>query len=299
MPLRVVVTLLLLVAWASSVWAEICPGNQENVSRLRRYDREIFLSVAEIEESEATHLRFGRPACARYLFQRESVVCYDQEQRVGLWAIYRLRRGDLVSRERRNSFRTDPRLTVEETARCRDYRSSGWDRGHGVAREDMNRTFRAQSYTFYLSNMTPQAAELNQGLWRWLEEAVRAWARKFREVHVMTGAVFDSQSPRHVPSGRVGIPDRYYKIVLRMEGGGLVSLAIMLPNQEQGLPLPPGTPRPGPKVSAEEADAFLAQHLVSIEAVEQATGLDFLPALLGATKEALRRAVASELWPRN
>lgn len=299
MPLRVALILLLLVVWASSVWAEICPGNQENVSRLRRYDREIFLSAEQFEESEAAHLRFGRPACGRYLFQLESVVCYDPGQRVGLWAAYRLRRGDLVNRERRNSFRTDPRLTVEETARCGDYRGSGWDRGHVVAREDMNRTFRAQSYSFYLSNMTPQAPDLNQGLWRWLEEAVRAWARKFREVYVITGAVFDSQSPRGVPSGRVGIPDRYYKIVLRMEGGEFVALAIMLPNQEQGLPLPPGTPRPGPKVSAEEADAFLAQRLVSIQALEQATGLDFLPALPAATKEALSSAVASELWPRN
>jgi DNA/RNA endonuclease G (NUC1) len=51
---------------------------------------------------------------------------------------------------------------------------------------------------------------------------------------IITCAIFDTQSPRHVPSARVRIPDGYYKIVIRIEGVEFVALAIVLPNQEHG-----------------------------------------------------------------
>lgn len=291
------VVIALLFVSAGSAWAEVCKGNQEK--RIKQYDHQIFLSATDLHESETTHLRFGKPACNRYLYQTESVVCYDPKRRVALWAAYRLRDKEVVSKERRNSFRTDPRLTSEETAQCSDYAASGYDRGHVVPRDDMNRTFRAQAYTFYLSNMTPQSPELNQGMWRWLEERVRAWAKTYDEIYVITGSVFDSGQVKKVKSGNVGIPDKYYKIVLRLDNEKLVPIAIMLPNQMKGLPLPPGTQRKGKKVSAKEADTYLEKHLVSVGDVEKAAGVDLLPAIPYTTKEALAKAVASELWPRN
>jgi len=43
-------------------------------------------------------------------------------------------------------------------------------------------------------------------------------------------------------------------------------------------------------------DAFLAGHTVSIREVEMLTGLSLFP---GLDAEGLKRAVASELWPRD
>jgi len=61
--------------------------------------------------------------------------------------------------------------------------------------------------------------------------------------------------------------------------------------------VPPGTRGvQGDKVSAREADAFLAARLVSIREPERQAGLDLLPRL---DAEALKQAVASELWPRS
>ena len=44
------------------------------------------------------------------------------------------------------------------------------------------------------------------------------------------------------------------------------------------------------------ADAFLAGHTVSLREVEHLTGLELLPTL---EAEGLKKAMASELWPRN
>ena len=50
------------------------------------------------------------------------------------------------------------------------------------------------------------------------------------------------------------------------------------------------------KAALAAAATFLMGHTVSIRELEQLTGLDLLPNL---DADALRRAVASELWPRN
>jgi hypothetical protein len=95
----------------------------------------------------------------------------------------------------------------------------------------------------------------------------------------------------------VAIPTRYYKMLLRTTSDGtLEALTIGLPNLQRGLPLPPGAFLSGPKLSPGEADTFLAEHTASIREVETLTGVDLLPNL---TAEVLKRAVASELWPRN
>jgi DNA/RNA endonuclease G (NUC1) len=152
----------------------------------------------------------------------------------------------------------------------------------------------AQSYTFYLANAAPRSPDLNQGMWRWLEDAVRAWAVRYGEVYVVTGTLFEQSRIRTVASGRVAIPESFYKIVVRPEGDDLAAIAVIVPNDLEGLPAPPGTRRAGPRVSAEEADAFLVEHLVTIDAVERAAALPLLPALPAAIK----RTLAPELWPR-
>lgn len=288
---------VLLLAFAGSAWAEVCKGSKVPRAKLAEYDAQASLSATEREAALQTHLPWGAPACPTLLPHQAYIVCYSPEARVALWAAYRLRAEDVVSAERKDAFRTDPRLSVEENPSCADYAGSGYDRGHIVPRDDMNRTPATQAYTFYLTNMAPQTPALNRGIWRWLEEIVRDYARKYDGIYVMTGSVLGDHG-RTVPSGRVRIPTRFYKLLLRTKSdGSRDALGIVLPNLLRGLPVPPGTMGvQGERISGKDADAFLAGHTMSIREVEGLTGLDLLPKL---DAEALKRAVASELWPRN
>jgi DNA/RNA endonuclease G (NUC1) len=290
-----VAVLLLLVG---SAWAEVCPGAKVPKAEREQYDAQATLSATESELALKTHLPWGQPACPKLLPAREYILCYSPASRLALWAAYQLRAEDVVSATRRDAFRTDPRLTDEDSAHCADYAGSGYDRGHTVPNADMNRSSMAQANTFFLSNMTPQSPALNRGLWRYLEELVRDYAKKYGVVYILTGSIL--QEPvQTVPSGRVGIPSRYYKTLLRLDANGTITaaLSIYLPNLLEGLPVPPGSIGvQGQKISAEVTDAFLAGHTVSIRELETLTGIDLLPKLDG---EALKRAVASEVWPRN
>ncbi|MFI5342529.1 MAG: DNA/RNA non-specific endonuclease [Candidatus Methylomirabilales bacterium] len=133
-------------------------------AKLAEYDGKVTLSAPEREATLQTHLPWGAPACPTLLPQQAYIVCYSPEGRVALWAAYRLRAEDLVSAERKDAFRTDPRLSVEETASCADYVGSGYDRGHIVPQDDMNRTPATQANTFYLTNMAPQTPSLRTAI---------------------------------------------------------------------------------------------------------------------------------------
>jgi endonuclease G len=137
---------------------------------------------------------------------------------------------DLVKATRLDAFRTDPRLTDTESAHCADYAGSGYDRGHIVPRDDMNRTPAVQANTFFLSNMTPQTPNLNQGMWRWLEELVRTYVTTYGRVYIISGGIFTSD--RTVPSGQVAVLSHFYKVLIRQpDTGDPILLALVLPNR--------------------------------------------------------------------
>ena len=175
---RVTLLVLLLVVAAGPGWAEYCKSQGSPripKSQIGPYDAAALLSTTQIIDSEAKHLPWGRPACSRILFHIEYVLCYDVDRKVALWASYRLEAADVVDANRVNAFRTDPRLPTDQNASCDDYAGSGFDRGHMVPRSDMNRSLVAMVNTFFLTNMTPQRPNVNQGTWARLEDWVRAW----------------------------------------------------------------------------------------------------------------------------
>ena len=297
----VVLALLLLPA---SVWAEYCTSQGQNPlprKEAKQYEDEAWLGPSEIVASQRRHLPWGlpEPQCLRPaavpLYHREYVVCYDLSRKVALWVSYRLESNDLDGVTRLNAFRTDPRVALDENPRCADYQSSGFQRGHLVPSADMSRSRPTQANTFFLTNMAPQYGHLNSRAWGTLEDYVRAWAKKYGHVHVLTGSVFDrdgdgqpdalGQTRWTKPSKRVGVPSHFFKIVVReAPGGELITLAVLLPNKSKGLG---------------KGETFLRQNLTSVARIRRASGTDFLPDLSAATKTQLEQAVTSELWPRN
>jgi len=226
--------LLLVLLFAATSAAEYCKTQgspRVPKSEIEPYDRRALLSKDEILDAEEKYLRWGRPECPRILFHKEYVLCYDLPRRVAKWAIYRLEAKDVVPGERLNAFRSDPRLPEDQNPACDDYRGSGYDRGHLVPRSDMNRSRYAVVNTFFLTNMSPQLPNVNQGAWARLEDLVRLWAKRYGAVHVISGTIFDDDDDRRPDpvswaeptkeGADVRVPSHFYKIILREQGGEL------------------------------------------------------------------------------
>jgi len=300
---RVALSVLLLLVAAAPAWAEYCKSQGSPripKSEIGTYDAAAFLSTTEIMASEAKHLPWGRPACSRVLFHVEYVLCYDVDRKVALWASYRLEAADVVDAQRVNAFRTDPRLPIDQNPSCDDYAGSGFDRGHTVPRSDMNRSLTAMVNTFFLTNMTPQRPNVNQGTWARLEDWVRAWAKLSGWVHVISGSVFDdddNQQPDDPANAQlsqgssgVGVPSHYYKVIIRETTPGQVeAITLLIPNAANV---------PGRGAQDITKDNYLRQRIRTIAEVRRRTGLDLLPTP-PFDKQTLEQAVASDLWPRN
>jgi endonuclease G len=303
MHVRSLAAITLVLVAAGTAWAEYCQSQGSPKlpkSQIGPFDAAAFLTIAEIIESETRHLPWGRPDCPQLLFHAEYVLCYDIERKAALWASYRLEVADVVQADRVNAFRTDPRLPIDQNPSCDDYRRSGFDRGHMVPRADMNRSVVAIVNTFFLTNMTPQRPNVNQGAWARLEDWARAWAKSSGWVHIISGSVFDDDDDEipdtvidarlsHGSSG-VAVPSHYYKIVIRETVPGQVeAITLLIPNQLTGVP--------GPTAS-DVTDDYLRHRIRSIAEIRRRTGLDVLPAP-PFDKATLEQAVARDLWPRN
>ena len=207
-------------------------------------------------------------------------LSYDEEWEQAEWVAYVLERKNLQQKwgERPRNFRTDPEVSTGSASDA-DYRGSGYDRGHLAPFADFAWNDDLARETFYLSNISPQARQFNQGVWRELEELTRDWANRFKRLYVVTGPVM-TQDPKGTigRQNRVAIPAAYYKILLDLDDPEQKGIAFVIPNEISFDPLP--------------------KYVVSIDEAERLTGIDFFPQLMPEDLEARLESNSNpDLWP--
>lgn len=183
---------------------------------------------------------------------------YNEECEQADWVAYILSAEEVQgTHPRTDDFRHDPMVTTG-SAELSDYQGSGFDRGHLAPAGDMKWSATAMSESFYMSNMSPQRPAFNRGIWKKLEEQVRAWATENGEILVVTGPVLSENLPT-VGTNKVAIPEYFYKVIVDAKEPGVKGIGFVLANQGSQKPL----------------EAFA----VTIDSVETLTGIDFFPAL--------------------
>ena len=205
-------------------------------------------------------VRYGDPGgSGTPLCRLGYAALHDNERKISLWVVERLTAEQVAATmDRTDNFRPDMDVPEGSRASLLDYRGSGYDRGHLAPAADMRWSPVAMSESFLLSNMVPQVGTgMNRGIWKDLEAHVRDWATERGEVYVFTGPAFGPVRVVIGPSD-VEVPAVMYKVVfdpIRVD-----AIAFLMPNRvldRDTLPV----------------------YRVSIDTVEQATGLDFLSVL--------------------
>ncbi len=152
------------------------------------------------------------------------VVGFCPDRLQPLWSAYRVAHADAdVDFERPLLYYDDMRLDAEHRIGRKTFGKLGGIQlnvGHMTPNEVINRQFGrlAQMETFLMSNMSPQYASLNQGVWLKLEDSIRAIKDDPDRDHVwaIVGPVFGVDSPsifrgvgKYVP-----VPESYFCIVV-------------------------------------------------------------------------------------
>ncbi len=181
-------------------------------------------------------------------------LSYSEPHEQAEWVAYTLKRAHLTYDDRQRPYFIEDPKVKSKSADWRNYKGSGYDRGHLCPAGDRRFSEEAYNETFYTSNISPQDKHFNAGIWNRLEQKVRYWCKKYGDLVVVTGGVLEEGLPE-IGEEDVDVPNAFYKIVLRKQGEEVNVLAFLIPAKESQKPL--------------------QDFLVSVDEIEQRTGIDF------------------------
>jgi endonuclease G len=135
------------------------------------------------------------------------IISYNETCEQANWVYYVSKPSDLIGdrTRRRNNFRVDDSIKTV-TAELKDYRGSGYDRGHLKPSGDEPTDSTQMSETFYMSNISPQEPSFNRGIWKKLENRVRAIVMESDSVVVITGGVL-KEGLKTIGDNKVCVPN--------------------------------------------------------------------------------------------
>lgn len=211
---------------------------------------------------------------------------YNRTQGKPNWVSWHLGASDLGSVGRTDNFRADTNLpsswyAVSNTS----YSGSGFDRGHNCPSGDRTSATTANSATFLMTNMMPQAPNNNQVTWANLENYTRSLVTAGSEAYIICGSYGTGGTGSNggltntIDNGRITVPARTWKvIVILSNGSGDLSrvnnatrvIAVDMPNTN-GL------------------NSDWKAYRTNVDAIEAATGYDILsnvPTAIQSTIEA-------------
>ncbi|HEU4699178.1 MAG TPA: DNA/RNA non-specific endonuclease [Gemmatimonadales bacterium] len=240
------------------------------------------VAVASATAAYLGNTEFGVPTDADasndFLITRPTyTISYNPQRNTPNWVSYDLEATHFGPEDRCDCFTHDPalpagfaHLTTADYTGAGAVAGYGIDRGHLVRSSDRTAGSLDNAYTFYLSNIIPQAADLNQGPWNNLEGELNATARAGgSEVYVIAGVAGSRGTVKN--EGKITIPERVWKVAVIMPRNGGVAdvdgaddfqlIAVDMPNE-------PGT-----------RNADWRTYRTTVDAIEARSGYDLLAKL--------------------
>ena len=217
------------------------------------------------------------PGDIRILKRGEFVIGWSDRLRHPVWCAYHVKKDARYDAGTRPGFAKDK--SVPKAPAPADYTKSGYDRGHMVPNYAIATRYGdvERKKTFLMSNIAPQTPSLNRGVWRDVEHRIAdLWTARYGEIWVIVGCI--SSGSESIAGTNIDVPTEYYQLVIAQEGMDVRALAVLFNQQEPW-------------------SAWAARSIVTIDELEQKTGLDFNPELPSFIQDPLEADLPTRLWP--
>lgn len=287
------VAVLPLTFWSCNPDDEAGPSSSQNTNANSRADGDVALRL------EIPKRRMG--AANMFLVKKTSdgavnyCMEWDKSKRSQRWSAFRWDNtncGGYVKRE--DNFFEDMDIPAEYCTTYENYRGSGYTRGHICASADRWNSVEANRQTFLYSNMQPQLYDFNGGIWANLEMKVRSWkpvtnpseamAYTADTLYVCKGGTID-HSDQIIETTRTGllVPKYFFMAVLSKNRStvnqGYKAIGFYLEHRDNY-----------------PSNQSLSAFIVSIDRLEELTGIDFFCNLPDAIENQVEAQVAPTAW---
>lgn len=226
-------------------------------------------------------------------------VAYDPKQHHSHWVAFRFdnqMKGRSVSRKDysiKPQYPQDPLCPATPTG---DASFHGYDHGHLCASADRLCSRTANDQTFYMSNMSPQLASFNQDYWTKYEGFVQNLGRNCGTVSgantafadtlyvVKGGAIRNVKTTTKVDGFDMPVPTHYFMALLSVKNGRYAAIGFWMEHRQYDTSI------------IRNDNAEIAAHAVSIDRLEELTGIDFFCNLPGAVEKAVEATCSPTTW---
>lgn len=172
------------------------------------------------------------------------------------------------------------------------YSSGQFDRGHLCASADRYLSATANAQTFYMTNMSPQLSAFNQRYWTAFEGFVQSRGRDatFADTLyvVKGGTVAKDQILGYVSrynGAQVAVPAYYYMALLYCKNNTYGAIGFWMEHKDYGVK------------NSDEVN--ISEKVVSIDQLEDLTGIDFFPNLPDVIETAVEANYSLSDWKIN
>jgi endonuclease G len=163
------------------------------------------------------------------------------------------------------------------------YSGSGFDRGHNCPSGDRTSSTEANSSTFLMPNMIPQAPNNNQKAWASLESYLRAEVQKGFEVYIIMGSYGKGGTgsigfAETINGGKIVVPKRVWKVAVILPIGNNDLARVTSDTRVLAIDTP----------NENNISSDWKSFITTIDAVEKSTSYDLLSKLPTAIQKALQ-----------
>ncbi|MCJ8211992.1 DNA/RNA non-specific endonuclease [Mucilaginibacter sp. RS28] len=246
-----------------------------------------------------TNLLMGNPSSAvnntsypaNYLIdQTYYIESYNRDRGTPNWVSWYLGSSSLGSTDRLNNFRADTNLPAGwYEVQGTDYSGSGFDRGHNCPSADRTSSTAANSATFLMDNMIPQAPNNNQKTWANMENYLRSLVTSGNEVYIVmgsygTGGTGTNGYATTVASGNVNVPSNVWKVAVVIPDGNNDINRVTTTTRVIAVNTP----------NNNSINSDWTQYKCTVRSIESATGYNILSALPQSVQDAVETKVDNQ-----
>lgn len=238
------------------------------------------------------HVEFGTPGDGNpnneiILVKPQYITSYSPAHGGPNWVAWNLNATHFGGADRCDCFSADPQLpdSVYHVVTS-DYTGSGYSRGHMVMSSQRTANAAENAQTFLMTNVLPQYQDQNGGPWLKFEIFNSELAQdSAKELYILAGGTYSVSPGTLNGAGKVTIPQSEWKIVVILLRGQTLAdvhsaadirvIAVNMPN-----------------ITGIQGNGW-QMYKTTVDAIEAATGYDFLASLPDAIENAVEAAIGS------
>ncbi len=217
----------------------------------------VIMSISLVKGQQADILLPSEMNREQVIHHKAFSLSYNSAYLQPSWVAYKVTKAQVNKDDKvKGKYVPDPQVNTKSATK-KDYKEGGYIMAQFVNYLDVKQTPGATEETFYMTNISPMKLAYYNHIWIKTEELIRQWSAETDILYVVCGPILLEAPFPTIGDNNVSVPKRFYKAVYDPKNQRAIGFIF-----KNGM-----------------SSGSLESFAVSIDEIEQQTGIDLFPAL--------------------